>query len=81
MSIDPIAFPGDADAGGRDDVSSTVAGAVANAQARYHEHQSDTYGMGSTIGDLIDLPPTPAYVTPPPPIAGYVNPGDEPVPA
>ena len=78
MSIDPIEFPGDADAGGRDDVASTVAGAVANAQARYHEHQSDTYGMGSTIGDLIDLPPTPAYTPPPPPIGGYLDPGDEP---
>ena len=54
----PISFPGDDDAGGRDDVAGTVAGAVANAQGRYHEHQADTYGQGSTIGDVMSLPET-----------------------
>ena len=48
---------GDADAGGRDDVAGAVAAAVAAAQARASEHQSDTYGQGSTIGDLITIPP------------------------
>jgi hypothetical protein len=53
----PIRFPGDADAGGRDDVASTVAGAVANAEARFHEHMIDTYQQGSQIGDAVTLPP------------------------
>jgi hypothetical protein len=52
----PIAFPGDADPGGRDVVADSVAGAVSNAQARYGELQGDTYGQGSVIGDLLQLP-------------------------
>ena len=52
----PVNAMGDADAGGRDDVAATVAGAVANAEARYAEHQADTYGQGSTIGDLMQMP-------------------------
>lgn len=55
----PVAFPGGADAGGRDDVSATVAGAVANAEARYLEHEGDTHPAGSTIGDLMTFPPGP----------------------
>ena len=51
-----IAVHGDADAGGRDDVAGSVAAAQAAAEARYHEHQRDTYGQGSRIGDLITLP-------------------------
>lgn len=47
---------GDADAGGRDDVAGSVAEAMSNAQARYGEHQADTYGQGSTIGDVMTLP-------------------------
>jgi hypothetical protein len=77
----PIVFPGNPDAGGRDTVASTVAGAVANAEARYREHQADTYGQGSTIGDALSLPEVPAYRLPPPPASGYPWPGDEPVPA
>ena len=57
--ISPIQAHGDADAGGRDDVSGTVAGAVANAEARFMEHVADTYGQGSTIGDIMPLPPSP----------------------
>jgi hypothetical protein len=53
----PVTFPGDADPGGRDIVSATVMGAVTNAEARYGELRGDTYGQGSTIGDLLDLPP------------------------
>lgn len=55
-SPEPVFAGGDADAGGRDDVGGTVAEAVSNAEARYHEHQGDTYGMGSVIGDLMTLP-------------------------
>ena len=55
----PIQAHGDADAGGRDDVAGDVAGAQAAAEARYHEHQADTYGQGSTIGDVMTLPPSP----------------------
>ena len=58
-SPDPVLAGGDADAGGRDDVSGTVAGAQAAAEARYHEHESDTYPQGSTIGDLVDMTPGP----------------------
>jgi hypothetical protein len=53
----PVQVHGDADAGGRDDVAGSAADAMANAQARYHEHQGDTYGQGSTIGDIMTLPP------------------------
>jgi hypothetical protein len=52
----PILAHGDADAGGRDDVAGSVAGAEAAAEARYHEHMTDTYGMGSVIGDVMALP-------------------------
>jgi hypothetical protein len=58
-SPDGITVGGDADAGGTDIVSATVAGAVASAAARYGELQGDTYGQGSHIGDLMDLPPAP----------------------
>lgn len=58
-SPDPIAFPGDNDAGGRDDVAGDVAAAQAAAEARYREYQGDTYGLGSTIGDTVALPPSP----------------------
>lgn len=51
-----IAFPGAADPGGRDDVAGSVAASVAAAEARYMEHQSDTYGAGSQIGDSLTLP-------------------------
>lgn len=53
----PIQVHGDADAGGRDDVGGTVADAMANAEARFREHMSDTYGQGSAIGDLMAMPP------------------------
>jgi hypothetical protein len=52
-----IAFPGDADPGGRDIVAASSAQAMANAEARYGELAGDTYGQGSVIGDLLDLPP------------------------
>jgi hypothetical protein len=52
----PVAFPGDADPGGRDPVAASAAEAVANTEARYHELAADTYGAGSTIGDVMDLP-------------------------
>lgn len=55
----PVRFPGDPDPGGRDDVAGTVAGAQAAAEARYGEHQGDTYGQGSVIGDLVTFPPSP----------------------
>jgi hypothetical protein len=55
--VSPVQAHGDADAGGRDDVAGDVAGAMANAEARYLEHQGDTYPQGSTIGDLMTMPP------------------------
>jgi hypothetical protein len=57
--LSPIDAAGDADAGGRDDVAGTVAGAVANATGRWQEFQGDTYGQGSTIGDVMTFPPGP----------------------
>ena len=57
--LSPIQAHGDADAGGRDDVAGTVAGAVGNAEARWHEFASDTYQQGSTYGDLMTFPPSP----------------------
>jgi hypothetical protein len=56
----PIVFPGDNDPGGRDTVSSSVAGAVANAEARFRELAGDTYGLGSQIGDTLELPQPPS---------------------
>lgn len=38
-------------------MADSVAGAVSNTEARYHELAGDTYGAGSTIGDVLDLPP------------------------
>lgn len=55
----PIQFTADGDAGGRDIVSGTTDGAVAAAAARLAELQSDTFGQGSVIGDLLDLPHSP----------------------
>jgi hypothetical protein len=55
----PIFVGGDNDAGGTDSVAGDVAGAVANSQARYREYQGDTYGQGSTYGDLMTFPPGP----------------------
>jgi hypothetical protein len=56
-TLSPVQAHGDADAGGRDDVAGSVAEAQANAEARFREHMSDTYGQGSTIGDLMTMPP------------------------
>jgi hypothetical protein len=61
-----IGVHGDADPGGSDKTAGDVAGAVAAAQARQHELESDTFGMGSVIGDLMDLPSNPgAFYDPP----------------
>jgi hypothetical protein len=56
VGTSPIYAGGDADAGGADIVSGSVAGAVSNSQARYGELSSDTYGQGSQIGDSMNLP-------------------------
>jgi hypothetical protein len=59
-AISPIDAMGDADAGGRDDVADSVAGAVAAAEARFREHQADAATPGpSHIGDFMTLPPNP----------------------
>jgi hypothetical protein len=58
-SPDPVFVGGDNDAGGRDDVAGDVATAAANAHARSLEHQGDTFGLGSTIGDVVTMPPSP----------------------
>ena len=52
----PVFTGADADSAGRDDVAGTVAAAQANAEARFHTHQVDTYGQGSQIGDSMTLP-------------------------
>jgi hypothetical protein len=52
-----IAFTGDADPGGRDPVAASVQEAVSNTEARYTELAADTHSAGSTIGDVLDLPP------------------------
>lgn len=58
-SISPVNAAGDPDAGGRDDVAGTVQGAVDAATARWQEFERDTYGQGSTYGDLMTFPPSP----------------------
>lgn len=57
--ISPVDAGGDPDAGGRDSVAGDVAGAVANSTARWRELQSDTFGQGGVIGDLMTFPPAP----------------------
>jgi hypothetical protein len=76
-----IAWPGDNDPGGRDIVADSVAGAVSNAEARYHELQGDTYGQGSTIGDIMSLPVVPTMVVPAADSSLYPFSGLEPTPA
>jgi hypothetical protein len=56
-ALSPVYVGGDDDPGGRDDVAGSVAEAQANAKARFGEHQTDTYGQGSQIGDSLNLPP------------------------
>ena len=48
---------GDPDPGGSDKTAGTVDGAVAAAEARWRELESDTYGLGSVLGDVVTLPP------------------------
>ena len=55
----PISFPADPDPGGRDPVAGDPAAAVAASAARHAELESDTYAQGSTIGDVMSLPPVP----------------------
>jgi hypothetical protein len=57
--LSPINAAGDPDAGGRDDVAGTAAGAVANATGRWQEFQSDILPQGSVYGDLMQFPPAP----------------------
>jgi hypothetical protein len=47
------------DAGSRDPSSTSVSGAVTNAMAQQAEIMTDTLGLGSHVGDLVDLPPLP----------------------
>lgn len=54
-----IGVHGDQDPGGTDGVAGDVAGAVAAAMDRRSGLAGDTFGAGSTIGDLMDLPPVP----------------------
>src|SRR5262245_44498577 len=56
-SVSPVYTGGAADAGGRDDVAGTVAGAVASATARWHELEADIRPQGSVYGDLVMFPP------------------------
>jgi hypothetical protein len=58
-AISPIQMAGPGDAGGRDTVAGTVAGAVANAEGRYLEHEGDTHDTGGAVGDVLTLPPGP----------------------
>jgi hypothetical protein len=58
-ALDLMATPDEItnDAGNLSAISPTVDGAVTARENRYQELQSDTYGQGSTIGDLMQLPP------------------------
>lgn len=49
----------DHDAGSTDTISGTVAGAVAMAMANLAEHASYSLTQGSTMGDVMPLPPGP----------------------
>lgn len=57
---DPVVSPGLSVAHPQaDTVSASAEGSVLAAQARYHSHEQDTYGQGSAIGQLMDLPEVP----------------------
>lgn len=56
-SPDRIFTGGDSDPGGGDSTAGDVAGAVTAAMGRREELASDTNGQGSTIGDIMTLPP------------------------
>ena len=56
---DPIVSPDDVPDVKADIVSATVVGAVAAVEARYHSHQADTYGQGSQLGTVLNLPEVP----------------------
>ena len=72
MTPGHIGTGGDADPGGGDSIAGDPAAAVAAAMARREELASDTYGQGSVIGDLMDLPPVPdASSKHTGPVAGY----------
>jgi len=57
--LSPIFTAGADDAGGRDNVSGTVAGAVAAQTARWHELEADILPQGTAYGDYLALPPSP----------------------
>lgn len=57
--LSPIDAIGDDDAGGRDPVAASVAEAVSNADARWHEFEQYTHIQGSHSGDLMHFPPSP----------------------
>ncbi len=59
VTPDSIVSPGSQDAKA-DDVAPSVAASVTAAKARYGAHEADTYGLGSVIGTLVDLPEVPA---------------------
>jgi hypothetical protein len=55
--VDAVLPGGPDDAGSRDPSSTTVAGAVANADANMAEMESDAVSpAGSAVGDPLDLP-------------------------
>ena len=64
-ALSPIQVHADADAGGRDIAADSVPGSMAAAAARLGELEHDTFGQGSTIGDLMDLPVVDSAANPP----------------
>lgn len=80
-AISPVNAMGDADPGGRDPVAGDVASAVAHVRERRAELESDTFGQGSVIGDLMSFPPGPldpgAGVGNTAPYAGFYDPPRE----
>jgi hypothetical protein len=49
----------DSDAGGNDTVAASPAEAVAMGMAHCAEMEMDTHGQGTTLGDLMAMPPAP----------------------
>lgn len=80
-STAPIVSPVNGDADEQDDVSGTVDGAVAAANARWQLAQQDTFHQGSVIGDLMTFPPGPldpgAGVGNTSPLGGFYDPPRE----
>lgn len=68
-------------AGYAQDITAAQHAGMTAEDDRRSGYAADMLPLGAEYGDLMNLPPVPAYTMPPPPEAGYPDQGDEPVSA